>query len=136
MKHDKHHGKFTRFERSFCVDCLWEITDDVPVTEMNKLDLEYLMHRKFWAEGSPHQVYVDKSVDDREFHHQRVRDAELRYPIILVIYADRTIDILDGLHRLTKSLYMTDFTTIKVRRCDPLVFKRIREQMLGGLKLC
>ena len=135
MKHPKPSGRLSRTEGLFCVDCLWEITDDVPVTIKPKAELERFMRHPFWLDGSPSAILVQKSMPDVGLHAARVEKASLDFPILLVIYADRSLDILDGVHRLCKAILHSDSPTVAVRLCDPLVFQRVRRRMRGGLRV-
>lgn len=123
-KHPKPSGKFSRGGNVYCVNCLWEM--DLPLRVVPIRYLAPFLDIWLWAEGTPRQV-MEGRAKDVERHFERVRDADLSFPIH-VVAADGypPIDLLDGLHRLYRAIQLGD-TSIRAYICPPGVFPPLEE---------
>ena len=108
------------------VQKLWEITKNTPSQEVRVSHLWFMLDRPIWSswEGVENPTEPEKDLTPRQvienpqlssYHWKAIQKADLKYPI-LVFWPDGEqwpIDILDGLHRLSK-VYLQHGRTIRV----------------------
>lgn len=110
------------FGRGHCIfdtSKLWDATRTSPIMLLNVKDLMYILDMPIWTEGTPNEVMRGEK-EDREFHKQRVVDANIDVPIIISRFVLDGVweyywrikvkggryDVLDGIHRLYKQVEM------------------------------
>lgn len=98
------------------IEKLWELTNDLIPQKILVNKLIYMLNELLWsdAEGtdlpapgndiSPMQVMQNPSLS--KYHTDMIKEADLSYPILLLITTNGTLDVIDGLHRLSKAYMM------------------------------
>ena len=89
---------------SYEVKNLWKIAENKPIIEIPHTTLETSHKKRHWTckVGKPISAFeVLQNPALAPDHAKKVDNAKLDYPIIL---AASNLDILDGLHRLNKSM--------------------------------
>lgn len=93
----------------FDIITLWEITKNNPLIQLNIEDLVPCLDDWVWKCGTPSQVWKKEVLDD-ENHIDRIKNADLQYPVLISENFDiddesrglhSKYDCLDGLHRLS-----------------------------------
>lgn len=83
---------------------LWEI--DLPVVPMQVQELEWMLDKPFWSEGSTVRGITARDVagapDRYREHYERAMVADLTCPINVIWLGGRWV-IMDGVHRLLKA---------------------------------
>jgi hypothetical protein len=91
------------------VEKLWSLTHNNPIIYIPLIYMEQNLDDLFWADSdgreiSPRMVLENPniSLDDSN----RIRDANLEYPILVYQFDTRVYDVIDGLHRLAKAFQL------------------------------
>lgn len=122
---------FSDGQRIYDVERLWQLTAELPVYHLPVDTLVWYLDEPVWGDDKP---LAPRSVinancaaapcGEMAKHAQRVRDAQLVYPILLTHpdcappspspWGDRTMLIVDGVHRLARA-YLADEALIAAR---------------------
>lgn len=100
---------------------LWKHIETLPTFEFQITDLDYMLDVGVWETGTPNEIYIYKTKEDTEHHHDRILHCDTAYPIVITEhkYENDEIpgrwDILDGLHRLCKLKYLDNATHVSVK---------------------
>lgn len=106
---------------------VWEL--DIPVEDMDILDLEWHFDIPFWNKSggyydlTPNEVLTNPETYNEEFN--RTLKAELAYPLDVMFWKDRWL-LLDGLHRLVKAKQL-GIKKVKVRKIPQESISRIKK---------
>lgn len=95
----------TRSYGNFYLNDLFTLVTDKPIRKVALDQFKFIMYQNYWFDPDK-----EPSVEEFIEHYQRVTDADLSYPIIVL--RDQP-DILDGVHRLVKA-FINGHDTIKV----------------------
>ena len=112
------------------LDKLWEIEKKEEFVKVK--DYEYLLHLPFWREKNSEKLFNIKPIDViinpqiSIYHYNRIINANLKYSIDFIIMPDKTIRILDGLHRLSKYFILKE-KLMKVKLYNSSIIKWIKE---------
>jgi hypothetical protein len=103
------------------VRLLWKETENALVYDVSLNKLHHNLDKKYWA-ITPRQLLKNPSLSPH--HVRRVNISNLSYPI-LVYDNNGDLDILDGLHRLCKSILMKK-ETIQVKYVTKNILMKTR----------
>jgi hypothetical protein len=112
---------FERDHGLYDTSILWALSEENERTYMPVSQLKHFLDVWLWQTGTPNQVIQGVREDD-ENHLKRMENADMSYPIILSnvyppnieIEIPGEIDLLDGLHRLAKAVYLLKLDKILV----------------------
>ncbi len=124
---------FWRNHGVYDVTKLWKITNKEETKRISITKLLHNLDKDYWTvitkNGkkkyvTPNQVLKNPKI--AMLHYQAILDADLSYP--LIIYKDNDdLDILDGLHRLAKSVKLGRKTVkVKIATYKMLDYARIK----------
>lgn len=103
---------------------LWKETENATIHDINISELEHNLDKLYWT-ITPRQLLKKPSLSPEDV--RRVNIADLSYPI-LIYDNNGDLDILDGLHRLCKSVLMKKETIrAKYVTKDILIKTRIKK---------
>jgi hypothetical protein len=100
---------------------LWKETDNVIAYDISLNKLRHNLDKNYWG-ITPRQLLIKPSLSPE--HVRRVNTSNLLYPI-LVYDNNGDLDILDGLHRLCKSILMKK-ETIRVKYVTKNILMKTR----------
>lgn len=115
---------------------LWACSEDLPTESIRVELLKPVLDAWLWYEGTPNEVFLHKSRPDYENHHERIMTCDTSFPIIICdVFSDDEIsgsiqgqyDVLDGLHRLCKLVYLENASHISVKKISHDLLATIRE---------
>ena len=121
------YGRFnsqTNEDEFFFTELLWELTESLPTKVFTIQELEFIMDKERWDDSNgetevvvPYTpLQVINNPQAYPSHQQRIANADLTYPILVVLEPD--LDVLDGVHRLLKQM-LSGNTTITGRVIPP-----------------
>lgn len=104
------------------VEKLWSLTRNNPIVYIPLLFLDQNLDDLFWMdkygrEISPRMVLENPNISPDDSN--RIRDANLEYPILVYQFDTRVYDVIDGLHRLAK-VFRQNQSYIKARVISPI----------------
>jgi len=93
---------YSHEDKTYDVFKLWELAEGLLTQELGieALDWHDYMQAKCWS-GDKSPAEILETSDDTRGHMERIRQADLNYPIIIA----PNWGIADGMHRIAKALY-------------------------------
>lgn len=113
----KKHGTYTDNNFIYSVDLMFMYAKTIKSKKIKVSDLIHKLKTKNWDNLSPLEVIKNKSLSSSNY--ERIRKANLRYPIII----DAKNNIIDGMHRLSKA-YLLNKKYIRAYVFDKDVMKK------------
>lgn len=121
---------------TYRADKLWQHSEHYPIEELPIEILDPILDTWLWYEGTPNEVFRDKTKPDIERHHERIADCDTRFPVIITDYIPSgdgieilgEYDVLDGLHRLCRLRYVDKATHVSVRKVPRSILDEIKEE--------
>jgi hypothetical protein len=103
---------FTSKEREYLdahpykIEQLWESAKNKDIINLPISDFNISLSSKFWDDKdgndiSPYEVLANP--EKAPYHIEAIKNADLNYPLIV---AKSNLDVLDGLHRLCRSIQL------------------------------
>lgn len=106
-----------------CLDFDWDNENvwkvKAPVEKMKILELDWQFDFPFWHSSkkryviTPNQVF--KNPEKYKEQYDRIMDADLKYPMDIMLNQKGLWEILDGLHRLAKA-YLLGYEEVEIRK--------------------
>ena len=103
---------FTSEERNYLdahpykIEQLWDSAKNKPIINLPISAFEDSLSSKFWDDKDGNDISPYEVLDNPEkapYHIQAIKKADLNYPLIV---SKSNLDVLDGLHRLCKSILL------------------------------
>jgi hypothetical protein len=120
------------------IEKLWEITKDSPSFEIESSKLWFMLDLAIWSswEGKRHPTEPEQDLAPRQvlehpelssYHWKAIQKADLRYPILVFWPENKRwpIDVLDGLHRLSK-VFLQKGDTIRIKKVNQTEIQQAR----------
>ena len=126
---------FTSKERDYLhthpykIEQLCNIAKDKPIIKLSITIFNKSLSSKFWDDKDGNDISPYEVLDNPEkapYHIKAINNADLNYPIIV---AKSNLDVLDGLHRLCKSILLKN-KYINVQKINMTYL----EKSIGGIK--
>ena len=101
---------FTSNERDYLdshpykIEQLWESAKDKPIIKLPISAFKNSLSSKLWDDNEGNDISPYEVLDNPEkvpHHIKAIKKADLKYPLIV---SESNLDVLDGLHRLCKSI--------------------------------
>jgi len=117
---------------------LWELTKNIPEIDIDIRVLKHNLDKDYWTVidkitgkenyVTPNQVIQNQKISPEDY--RKILEANLSYAVIIHIDSDNELDILDGLHRLSK-VVMNKHTTIKAKILTDEILSKARIKKNG-----
>ena len=131
---------FWRYYGTFAVQKMWEVTKREPDMIMSISDLKHNLDKDYWTlydenkketYVAPNQVLANPALNPVDY--QKILEADLSYSII--VYKDGDdLDVIDGLHRLAKTIHLKkDVISVKMVTREMVEKGRISDTFMGTL---
>ena len=118
------------FPFNWNVETLWDLEGRLETREV--ASLEWHLDQPLWSSETGKGMLFDlkpRSVINNSphypYHHQRITQADLSYPICITTYLDREI-IIDGIHRLAKTVEQK-IKTVNIKIIDECLIQQIAQ---------
>lgn len=103
------------------IEKLWKLTDHIEGEDIAIERLMWVMNACHWSnlDGIHTEDITDEMLKTEQYisardvlafpkkyrhHSELIKNADLSYPILLVLMNDQQLDVIDGIHRLSKAL--------------------------------
>lgn len=114
-----------RNDKVYDIKKLWKLTNDLRIYNIPISELKWVLYEDFWSnyEGIKNPNFPEKYISAMEvlenpsiskFHQNKINDADLNYPILVIVLDNTKFDVIDGIHRLTKA-YIKNMKYIKAK---------------------